>query len=256
MNLLHAGILGIVEGVTEFLPISSTAHLVFASRLLGLEQTAFLGTFEIAIQLGAILAVSLVVARRFLVDPRLIPVTLAGFVPTMIAGAVAYPFVKGLLNGTPLIPILALGIGGVLLIVFERVQSGSLRIGTRLEAVSYRQAAFVGLAQCVAFVPGVSRAAATVVGGMWAGLDRRAAVELSFMLAIPTMAAATGLDLLKSGFSFSSSEWLLLGTGAATSFLTATVSVRWLLRYIQTHTFAGFGLYRIVAAFVLAFVLL
>lgn len=256
MNALHAAILGIVEGITEFLPISSTAHLVFTSRLLGLEQTPFLGTFEIAIQLGAILAVALVVWHRFLADPRLIPVTLVGFIPTAILGAIAYPFVKELLNATPLIPILTLGIGGFLLIVFERVQSRNLRTGAPLGSTTYRQAILVGLSQCVAFVPGVSRAAATVVGGMSAGLSRTAAVELSFLLAMPTMAAATGLDLVRTGFSFTPHEWQLLGVGFVTAFVTAFAAVRWLLRYVQTHTFASFGMYRIVAAIVLAIVLL
>lgn len=256
MNPLHAIILGIVEGITEFLPISSTAHLLFTARLMGLEQTPFLSSFEIAIQLGAIAAVALTVWRRILGEPRLIVVTLVGFIPTAIIGAIAYPFVKELLNASPLIPILTLGIGGVLLIIFEQRRRHSLTTGTRLPQASYKQSIAVGLAQAVAFVPGVSRAAASVVGGMFAGLDRKSAVELSFLLAIPTMAAATSLDLIKTGFSFSTYEWQLLAIGLVASFITAMISVRWLLHYIESHTFASFGVYRIIAAIVLAFVLL
>lgn len=256
MNLLHAFVLGVVEGVTEFLPISSTAHLLFAERLLGIPQTPFLASFIIIIQVGAIAAVALTVWRRLLADPRLIMVTIVGFVPTAILGAVAYPYVKEILSASPLIPILALGIGGVFLILFEQGRRQRLTAGVALPSATYGQSLLVGLAQCVAFVPGVSRAAASVVGGMLAGLDRKAAVELSFLLAIPTMVAATGLDLVKTGFAFSPGEWQLLAVGLASSFVTALIVVRWLLRYIETHTFASFGVYRIVAAIVLAFVLL
>lgn len=256
MNIFHALILGVVEGITEFLPISSTAHLLFAGRLMHLEQTPFLSSFDIAIQLGAIAAVALAVWRRFFADPRLIIVTAIGFIPTAILGAVAYPFVKELLQSTPLIPILTLGIGGVILIIFEQSRRSNLKSGVPLPQATYKQSLITGLSQALAFVPGVSRSAASVVGGMLAGLDRKAAVELSFLLAIPTMAAATGLDLLKSGHSFSGNEWMLLAVGLVTSFVTALFAVKWLMKYIETHTFAAFGVYRIVAAVILAFVLL
>ena len=256
MNVIHALVLGVVEGITEFLPISSTAHLVFASRLMGLEQTPFLASFEIAIQLGAIAAVATVVWRKVLGDPRLVIVTAIGFLPTAIIGAFAYPYAKALLNASPLVPIVALAGGGVFLVFFERWRMGRLRHGTSLASATARQGLLVGIAQSAAFVPGVSRAAATVVGGLLAGLDRKAAVELSFLLAIPTMLAATGLDLAATGFSFSAHEWQLIAIGLVASFLTALVAVRWLLRYIESHTFAGFGVYRIVAAGILAILLL
>lgn len=256
MTIFHALILGIVEGITEFLPISSTAHLLFATRLMGLEQTEFLSSFDIIIQLGAIAAVAITVWRRFLADPRLVVVTIVGFIPTAILGAFAYPYVKEILNASPLIPILTLGLGGVFLVVFEQTRRHRMSSGIDLPSATYKQSILVGLAQTVAFVPGVSRAAASVIGGMLAGLNRKAAVELSFLLAIPTMAAATGFDLVKTGFSFTREEWMLLGVGMVASFVTALIVVRWLLRYIETHTFASFGVYRIIAAIVLAFVLL
>lgn len=256
MTILHALILGVVEGITEFLPISSTAHLLFAERLLHLEQTPFLASFDIIIQLGAIAAVAVTALRRLLRDPRLILVTGVGFVPTAILGAFAYPYVKVLLNSSPLIPIVALGLGGVVLIAFEQGRRARLTTGTRIDRATYRQGFWTGLAQSLAFVPGVSRSAASVLGGMLAGLDRRSAVELSFLLAIPTMAAASGLDLMKAGWQFTGTEWTLLAVGLLTSFVTALLTVRWLLHYVQNHTFASFGVYRIVAAIVLAFVLL
>lgn len=256
MTILHALVLGVVEGVTEFLPISSTAHLLFAQRLMGLQPTAFTATFDIVIQLGAIAAVALAVWRRFLADPRLVAVTFVGFLPTAVLGAIAYPFVKELLHASPLVPILALGIGGVFLIAFEQRRRSNLQTGGQLANASYKQAIVVGIAQSVAFVPGVSRSAASIVGGMSAGLDRKAAVELSFLLAIPTMAAATGLDLLKTGFAFTADEWVMLAIGIISSFVTALIVVKWLMRYIETHTFASFGVYRIVAAALLALVLL
>lgn len=256
MNFFHAAILGVVEGVTEFLPISSTAHIMFATRLLGLDPNGFLSSFTIAIQLGAIAAVALVALRRLLAEPQLIGITAIAFIPTALFGFFAYPYVKALVGGSVLLPIITLAVGGFLLIVFERMQVGKLTTGNRLEATTARQAVLVGIAQCVAFVPGVSRAAATVVGGMASGMTRKAAVEFSFLLAVPTMAAATGLDLFEVGFSFSPHEWQLLAVGLVTSFVTALLTVRWLLRYIETHTFASFGLYRIVAAIVLAIVLL
>ncbi len=256
MTILHALVLGIVEGITEFLPISSTAHLLFAGHLMGLEKTPFLATFDIVIQLGAIAAVAATALRRLLRDPRLVLVTGVGFIPTAVIGAIAYPFVKQLLNASPAIPILMLGAGGVVLLAFERGRRARLGSGVPIERVTYRQSLWAGLIQSIAFVPGVSRSAASVIGGMLAGLDRRAAVELSFLLAVPTMAAATGLDLLKAGWQFTGQEWTLLAVGMVTSFVTALLAVRWLLRYVQNHTFASFGVYRIVAAIVLAIVLL
>jgi undecaprenyl-diphosphatase len=245
MNLLDAIILGIIEGITEFLPISSTGHLILASTLLRLEDTEFLKTFEIAIQLGAILSVVVLYARRLLVDRVLIQKTITAFLPTMVIGLIAYGFVKKYLLGNELVVVIALFVGGVFLILFEWHRKEKPEGYTE---ISYTQALLIGLFQCVSMVPGVSRAAATIIGGMFLGIERRTIVEFSFLLAIPTMAAATALDIYKSHAGFSAEEINILIAGFVTSFIIALLSIKFLLRYIKTHTFIAFGIYRMIAA--------
>ncbi len=245
MNWLDAILLGIIEGITEFLPISSTGHLILASTLLKLEDTEFLKTFEIAIQLGAILSVVVLYARRLLNDRVLIQKTIAAFLPTCIIGLVAYKFVKQYLLGNELVVVAALLIGGVILIVFELLHHEK---EGRVTEISYSQAILIGLFQCISMIPGVSRSAATIIGGMFLGIERRAIVEFSFLLAIPTMAAATALDIYKSGSAFSMAEIQILLVGFVVSFIVALLSIKFLLRYIQNHTFIAFGIYRILVA--------
>jgi undecaprenyl-diphosphatase len=246
MNVFHAIILGIVEGVTEFLPVSSTGHLVLASHLLRLPQTAFLGTFEIAVQLGAIAAVVAVYRPAAFFRPKVLTRLLAAFVPTAVVGASAYHFIKGTLLASEPTVVLALGIGGLVLIAFERVfrpAPGPMTV----EAMSHRQAFAIGMAQAVAIIPGVSRSAASVIGGMLAGLDRRTAVEFSFLLAVPTILAATALDVLQSPIP-SSGDLALLAVGAVAAFISALLAVRFFLKYVQTHSLSAFGAYRIILA--------
>lgn len=245
-------ILGLVEGFTEFLPISSTAHLMLTSHLLGIPRSDFAKSFEIAIQSGAILAVLVLYWKRFLDIENLKKVAIA-FVPTAVIGLVFYKFIKSHLFESIDIVLLALGIGGVLLIAFEywlKKKNGEEDVpeGADLQSVSYKKAFFVGIFQSVAMIPGVSRAAATIIGGMLMGIRRETIVEFSFLLAVPTMFAATGLDLFKNHSSFSSAEFDVLFIGLAASFLTAIVSIKFLLRYIKNHNFTGFGVYRIVLA--------
>ena len=251
MGIFDVIVLSIVEGITEFLPISSTAHLVFASRLLGIAQTDFLTSFEIFVQLGAVLAIAGASLRKLIADFGLLKLLIVSFIPTALIGVVVYPFVKALLVGSPLLPIITLGVGGVALIVFERWYTTHGHVGRSLKRMNNTQALVIGLTQTIAFIPGVSRAAATIVGGMAMRLDRRAAVEFSFLLAIPTMFAATGLDLVQTSFVFSLGEWGLLLLGFILSGIVAFLTVRWLLRYVESHTFASFGAYRIIASLVL-----
>lgn len=245
MNLLDAIILGIIEGITEFLPISSTGHLILAATLLKLEDTEFLKTFEIAIQLGAILSVVVLYARRLLQDWNLVQKTLVAFLPTCVIGLLAYKFVKQYLLGNEAIVVAALLIGGVALILFELIQRNRSQGSTN---ISYGQALLIGLFQCIAMIPGVSRSAATIIGGMVLGIERRTIVEFSFLLAIPTMAAATALDVYKSAAMFSTEEFKILAVGFVISFIVALLSIKFLLRYIQNHTFIAFGIYRILVA--------
>jgi len=251
--MFDAAILGIVEGITEFLPISSTAHLMFASEALGLAQTVFVKSFEIVIQLGAILAVVVLYWRKFLEFDTMARVAVA-FVPTAVVGLTLYPIIKNVLIGNIAVALVALAVGGLALIAFERWHGTQVQAEPR--ALTYKEAVLVGLAQAVAVIPGVSRSAATIVGGLALGINRQTIVEFSFLLAAPTMAAATALDLYKNAGEFSHANWGVLLVGFAVSFVVALASIKWLLRFVKTHDFTGFGIYRIVAAAAFALLLL
>ncbi len=245
--MLHAIILGIIEGITEFLPISSTGHLILTSSLLEIPQTIFTKSFEIIIQFGAICSV-IVLYWKKLWDVETIKKLIVAFIPTGIIGLFLYKLVKTYLLGNTGVVLWALLIGGIALIVFELFHKESKNEKGGIESISYKQAFMIGLFQSIAIVPGVSRSAATIVGGLLSGLKRITIVEFSFLLAVPTMLAATSLDVFKSHGSFSADQFGVLAVGFIVSFLVALVSIKFLLRFIQTHTFIPFGIYRIVVA--------
>jgi undecaprenyl-diphosphatase len=247
MNIFQAVILSIIEGITEFLPISSTGHLILASHVLRIPQTEFVKSFEIIIQLGAIVSVVVLYFKKLIHSKMLYKRLLLSFLPTALFGFTLYRVIKTYLLGNSLVVVLSLFIGGIFLILFEKYFPQKKTIKT-MENASKKDAVIIGLFQSVSMVPGVSRSAATIIGGMTVGFDRKSAVEFSFLLAIPTMAAATGLDLVKSGFSFSSYEFLLLGIGFIVSFITAWVAVKYFLSYVQKNTLVPFGMYRILIA--------
>jgi undecaprenyl-diphosphatase len=247
MDILHAVILGIVEGLTEFLPISSTGHMILVSEMLRLPETEFLKSFEIIIQLGAILAVVALYWRRLFLEWEIMKRVAIAFIPTGLIAFFLYKYVKALL-GSPLVVVASLFIGGVILIAFERWHHESEEASTRLSDLSYGQAVKIGLFQAISIVPGVSRSAATIVGGMLLGMRREAIVEFSFLLAVPTMTVATGYDLLKNASSFAASDMQALIVGFVVSFLVALLAIRFFLAFVRTHTFVPFGIYRIVVA--------
>lgn len=252
MTLLQSLILGIVEGATEFLPVSSTGHLILASSLLGVSQTDFTKTFEIAIQLGAIAAVVVLYFKTFF-DWQLLFKLAAAFIPTGAIGLALYNVEKRYLLGNEIVVLLALLFGGIILIVFERwlgwVEDKTPAIAPR--DLSWGQAVAVGFAQAVAIIPGVSRSGATIIGGLALGLARTTIVEFSFLLAVPTMLAATALSLYKDhAFSYTSHEWIALAVGFIVAFLVALVVVRWFLAYVRRHSFTSFGIYRIAVSLV------
>jgi undecaprenyl-diphosphatase len=253
VDFLYAIILGVVEGVTEFLPISSTGHLILAESWLRLPPSEFWKSFTVAIQLGAILAVVILYARRVLRDARLLSYVVAAFVPTAVVGFLLYPFIKRFLLGNDVVVLAALALGGLAIILFERYYRAPE--GIELHELTYGRAIAIGIAQTLAVVPGVSRAAATIIGGLLLGMKRTAIVEFSFLLAIPTMAAATGLDLLESGTNFTPHEWEVLALGFVAAFVVAFLVVKWFLAYVSRHSFALFGWYRIALAFVYVVVL-
>lgn len=244
ISLLHSVILGIVEGFTEFLPISSTAHLVLTSDILKIVQSDYAKTFEIAIQSGAILAVVALYWRKFL-DFEVLKRIIAAFIPTAVLGLIFYKIIKNNLIGDTGVILWALAIGGLFLILFEYLFKNKDTI-TDIKEISYKKAFGIGFFQAIAMIPGISRAAATIVGGMFLGIKRQAIVEFSFLLAVPTMLAATGLDLLKSSHQFSGSQFSILGTGFIVSFVMAIISIKFLLNYIKKHSFTAFGFYRII----------
>lgn len=252
MNILHAIILGIIEGLTEFLPISSTAHLIVANRLLAIPLTDFVKSFDIIIQLGAILAVVILYIRRLLFDRPTLYRIIVAFIPTALIGFFLYPFIKNNLLENMRLIAFALVIGGIIMIIFEQTKKSE-----KIEKhISYYRALLIGVFQSLAIIPGISRSGATIIGGQSLGISRKTIVEFSFLLAIPTMLAATGLDVIKNDFNFTSSEWSLLAVGFITAFITALLAVRFFLRYIEKHSFSAFGWYRIIIGLLILFFLI
>jgi undecaprenyl-diphosphatase len=240
-------VLGIVEGITEFLPVSSTGHLILASALLGIHQTEFQKTFEIVIQLGAILAVVFLYWRAFL-DIEVLKKVVVAFIPTGIIGLLLYKVVKSYLLGNTTVVLWALFLGGVVLIAFEYFHHEKVTAVEDIPSMSYTQAAVIGLFQALAIIPGVSRSAATIVGGLMMNLKRTTIVGFSFLLAVPTMLAASALDLLKTSAVFSGGQVVALILGFIVAFVIALFSIKFLLEYVRTHNFVPFGIYRIVAS--------
>ncbi len=282
MSLLDAIILGIVEGITEFLPISSTGHMELTADLLrgpGFLQIPFVKTFIIVIQLGAILAAAVLYWRRLLLDRRTLGLTILAFIPTGVIGLVAYKAVKSFL-GNPGIVVGSFLVGGIALLAIERWLAGrdapavepldtgraglasapghGRRVGEssapagvavhRVDDISYRQALIIGTCQSLSMVPGVSRSAATIMTGLLLGIDRKAIVEFSFILAIPTMIVASAYEIYKSHAEMTLGEFHLLAIGFLVAFVLAIAAIKFLLRFVQTHTFNAFGIYRIIAA--------
>lgn len=247
MTVLEALVLGIIEGITEFLPISSTAHLVLAGRALGHADSAFAKSFDIIIQFGAILSVVVLYWRLFFNWNVLVKLAVA-FIPTGIIGLTVYRVLKEyLLDSVPVI-LTALVLGGIGLILFSRREVED-REEIDFAEITYGRAVLIGLFQAIAIVPGVSRSAATIVGGSLIGISRRTIVEFSFMLAVPTMLAATVYDLYKSQDAVSG-NYGALAVGFVVSFITAIIAIKWLLAYIKNRSFAAFGWYRIILAVV------
>lgn len=251
--LLQAIILGIVEGLTEFIPVSSTGHLILGAELLGFdgEGTA---AFKIAIQFGAILAVLVAYRARFMGvasgllarDPAAIAFTrniLLAFLPAVLVGVVAYKAIRALLE-SPITVAVALIVGGVLILIIERMVK-TVKV-TSVEEMPWQTAAKVGAVQCLAMVPGVSRSGATIMGGLLMGLDRKTAAEFSFFLAVPTMAAATVYALYKERDMLALDDLGLIAVGFVTAFASALLVVKSLVNFVSKYGFAPFAWYRII----------
>jgi len=256
MTYFHTLILGIIEGVSEFLPISSTGHLILASYLLHLKQTDFQKSFEIAIQLGAILSVVVLYWRALLVNFEILKRVITAFIPTAIIGFIFYKIIKRVLLGNNTVVLYSLLIGGIFLVLFELWHREKESASGELSDISYSKSFIIGLCQTVSMIPGVSRSAATIIGGLILGIKRKTIVEFSFLLSVPTMVAATGLDLMKSSGQFTLEDFNLLLVGFISSFIVALLSIKWLIHFIKNHTFISFGIYRILISLLFWFVIL
>ncbi len=256
-DLLIAILLGIVEGVTEFLPVSSTGHLILAGRLLGLPAAD--ATFDIVIQLGAILAVIVLFWGRFMAvlhgllrrEAAAIAFTrnvLLGFLPAAIVGALAYGAIKAVLEAPTVgsvVVAVALIVGGIAILFIERVAPPPAT--TSVETIGWRTALGIGVVQCLAMIPGVSRSGATIMGARAMRVDRATAAEYSFFLAIPTMTGATTLALWKGRHELGNADLSMIAVGFVVSFLVALVVIRWFVAVVSRRGFAPFAWYRIGA---------
>lgn len=258
--LLKGLIQGIVEGITEFLPVSSTGHLILSGDLLGFNDEKA-KVFDIFIQLGAILSVVWLYRDKVFATVKGIPVSkearslatniVTAFLPSAFIGLLTHKYIKTYLFN-PITVAGALIAGGIAILLIERVNHRShVKV---VDNITLRQSLGVGIAQCLSLFPGVSRSGATIMGGLLIGFDRRVAVEFSFFLAIPTMFAATGFDLLSNLQALSLSDLPLFAVGFATSFFSALIIIKSFLRFVSRHDFSGFAYYRIVfGIIVLAF---
>lgn len=249
MTLFSAIIIAIVEGLTEFLPVSSTGHMILTSAALGLNNTEFLKTFEISIQLGAILAIALMYIKRFFRGWDIYKKLIVAFLPTGIIGFLAYDFIKAYLF-SPLVVSISLILGGVILIIIDKHVTSKTSKVEEVEKISIKNAFFIGLIQSISMIPGVSRAGATIVGGVFNGFNKKQATEFSFLLAVPTMLAATGYDLIKTPLDFTSEQIMLLTVGLITAFIFAWLAVKVFLAIVNRYGFKYFGWYRILVGVV------
>ncbi len=253
MDILTAALLGIVEGITEFIPVSSTGHLILAGELLGFHG-AQSTTFDIVIQLGAILAVVVLYWQRFTDvgfgllrgDARAVAFTrnvALGFLPALVIGALAYKAIKAMLE-FPVLVAVALIVGGVAILIIERLVKPAPQ-GT-IEGIPWRTALGVGFAQCLAMIPGVSRSGATIMGALSLGVDRKTAAEYSFFLAIPVMVAASAKELWEARKAVEVIQWSAIGIGFVVSFVVALAVVKAFIGIVSQFGFAPFAWYRII----------
>lgn len=251
--------MGVIEGLTEFLPISSTAHLIFTGQLLNIPSSEFLKSFEISIQLGAILSVVILYWKRVFSNLSIIWKLAAAFIPTSIIGLIFYKLVKSFLMDNNLVIAISLIVGGIIIILFEnwyaKKNIKEEATDLDLDKITYKQAAILGVVQALAIVPGVSRAGATIIGGLAQGIKRKTIVEFSFLLAIPTMLAATALDIYKNPTVFTGDQLVIWLIGFITSFITAIIGVKFFIKYVQKNDFKAFAWYRIILGLIVIGVL-
>ncbi|MDQ1325173.1 MAG: Undecaprenyl-diphosphatase [Campylobacterota bacterium] len=252
MTVLDAIILGTLEGLTEFLPISSTGHLILASKLLGLEQSDAHKTFEVSIQLGSILAVLFIYSKKLLVDKTLWLKVIVAFLPTAIFGFLFYKTIKSLF-GIETVSVMLI-VGGILFLLVEFFRLDKKHNeGKGIEELSLKESFVIGLFQSVSMVPGTSRSGMTILGGIFSGLKRKSAAEFSFLLAVPTMFVATFYDIYKNMHTMVVEDYTTLAIGFGLAFIVAFFTVNAMIRFLENHTFVIFGIYRIIVGLIFWF---
>ena len=245
MSIFEAVLLSIVEGLTEFLPVSSTGHMIIVSSIMGIASDPFTKTFTVAIQLGAILAVIVLYWKRFFQSFDFYFKLAVAFIPAAVIGFLFNDYIDVLLERVEIVAFMLI-LGGVLFLFIDKLFKDTETSGS-IE-VSYSSALKIGFFQTIAMIPGVSRSAATIIGGLTQKLNKKTAAEFSFFLAVPTMFAATGYKLLKfykEGNEFGSNEIILLGIGNAVAFVVALLAIKSFINFLTKHGFKVFGYYRI-----------
>lgn len=241
--------LSFVEGFTEFLPISSTGHLILTSSFFGIQEDGFVKAFNIIIQFGAIASVLVIYRQRFFQwKPRFFTLLAVAVLPAVVLGFLIKKQIEALL-GDPQVVAWALIIGGLFLIFSDRFFNKQINHGQSVDQLTLKQGFLIGLAQCFAFIPGVSRSAASILGGLALGLKKNEAAEFSFFLAVPTLAGATLLNLIKIRHELSSDHISMLVAGSILSFLVAWVAIKFFIRIVGKFGFSAFGFYRILLGF-------
>ena len=256
MTILQAIILAIIEGLTEFLPVSSTGHMILGSSLMGIQSDNFVKLFTVAIQFGAILSVIVLYFKRFFQSLDFYFKLLVAFIPAVFFGLLLSSKIDQLLE-SPLTVAIALLIGGIILLFVDKwFKNGTIDDTSQ---INYSTALKIGLFQCLSMIPGTSRSAATIVGGMTQNLTRKAAAEFSFFLAVPTMFGATAkklYDFYQDGYQISATEVRLLITGNIIAFIVAMLAIKYFISFLQTRGFRLFGWYRIIVGGILLILLL
>ena len=254
MDIIQAIIIGIIEGFTEFLPISSTGHMIVASKFLGIEESALMKAYEVIIQFAAILAVMLIYREKITLKKiDLWLKLLLAFLPLAIVGFIFKDVIKSLFNVQTVAWMFI--IGGIIFLIVEHFYKENESHTQDVEAVSYKQAWWVGFAQIFSLVPGTSRAGATIVGGLLTGMDRKTSSDFSFLLAIPVMGAVSGYDMLKHYQDFADANWGAFVVGFVVAFVVAYITVKLFLVFIQKFTFVPFGIYRIIFGIILLMII-
>lgn len=256
MNYLQAIILAIIEGLTEFLPVSSTGHMIIGTALMNMEPTPFVKLFTIVIQLGTILSVLVLYFKRFFKSLNFYYKLVVAAIPASILGLLLNDFIDSLLE-SPLMVAVMLVVGGVILLFVDKWFNKPAIDNS--DEISYKQSFIIGLYQCLALIPGTSRSASTIVGGMTQNLTRKAAAEFSFFLAIPMMLGASVVKLykfMKEGHTFSGEEINMLIIGNVVGFIVAIIAIKTFINILTKHGFKAFGWYRIVVGLIILVLLL